>query len=163
MSTAWFISQYKLKTMGKHLIRYCAVDDFTQQVTADGGWWTESEVLGNHAIVKVRASNSVLDSIAAAAGIMKLPVAHLDDSLSSLTTNQKTALRDKVIALGYTVDEIRSHLGDDLGSKTLGDVLRFVARRRLKPRFDVDLGEIVLDGIEQTCRPISEVDLEVTD
>jgi hypothetical protein len=40
-------------------------------------------------------------------------------------------------------------------------VLRFMATRRLKPRYDSLLDLIVLDGDEQDCRPVEDVDREV--
>ncbi len=160
MAIAWFICPYKRETfnVGPFVGRYCAMMDFSPQIKADGGAWSESEVLGNHAIVKVRASAETLDLINAAQGFIRLPKTLLTESLSSLTNAQKTAIVDKLKALGYTITEIRDNLGNNIGNKTLGDVLRFAARRRLKPRYDKDTDTILLDGPEQPVRPIENVD-----
>jgi len=48
--------------------RYCAMNDFHAQIRADGGAWSESEVAGNQAVVKISASASLLAIIAATPG-----------------------------------------------------------------------------------------------
>lgn len=158
---AWFLCPYKRRTPAPLPTRYCAMDDFTAQIRADGGDWSETEVLGNHAIVKVRASDTTLQTIAAATGFTRLPKNRLDDSLSDLSTAVKTAIRDKMLALGYTAQEIQQRFGNDFGSYTLRDVLKFIATRRLKPRFDSNTDTIVLDGAIQPVRPLEDVDLAV--
>ena len=158
MSIAWFICPYKTKTVMGRPARYCAMDDFTQQIIyTEGGAWTESEVLGNVAIVKVRASDTTLTTVAQAAGFIRLPKSLLSEPLSSLTVQQKNIISNKLQAMGYTITELRDALGTDLGSKTLGDVLRFAAKRRLKPRYDQASGQIVLDGPEQPTRSIDDL------
>jgi hypothetical protein len=137
------------------------MDDFTAAIRADGGDWSETEVLGNHAIVKVRASETTLQTIAAATGFSRLPKDRLGDSLSDLSTAVKTAIRDKMLALGYTAQEIQQRFGNDIGSYTLRDVLKFIATRRLKPRFDSNTDTIILDGAIQPVRPLEDVDLTV--
>jgi len=134
------------------------MDDFTPQIRADGGDWTETEILGNHAIVKVRASDVLLSTIAATEGFIRLPKNRLDDSLSDLTTKQKKVLKDKLESLGYSLTEIRADLGNDIGTKKLRDVLKLAAKRRLKPRYDKDTDTIILDGPEQPVRPLEDVD-----
>ena len=155
---AWFICSYKLRP-DRPDRRYCAMDDFTAQITADGGAWTESEVLGGYAIVKVRA----LSTIASTAEFQRVPRDLLIDPLSSLSTAQRRAIRDNLNAMGYTDAEISAALGNtNLNTVTLGQVLRFAASRRLKPRWDDAQQQIVLDGAFQACRPIADVDAEVT-
>jgi hypothetical protein len=134
--------------------RYCAMDDFTQQGVA----WSETEVLGQHAICKVNATGAMLTSIAAANGFQRIPVARLDDPLSSLTNQQKTAIRNRVIALGYTIAEIDAELPGDLGQYTLRQLLRFIARRRRKVRYDQVTDTIIDDGPDQPVRPVEDVD-----
>ena len=53
MAIAWFICGYKLRRAN---MRYCAMDDFTALINTDAGTWSESEVLGGSALVKVRAN-----------------------------------------------------------------------------------------------------------
>ena len=162
MPIAWFIAPYKTKSTVSGLYRYCAMDDFTQQIIyADGGNWSESEILGNVAVVKVKAAQTTLDTISSTVNFVKLPKVLLTESLSDLTPTQKTAILNKLTSLGYSVPEIKNALGDDIGSKTLADLLRFAATRRLKPHFNADQTQILVDGIEQRCRPIEDVDKTV--
>lgn len=121
-----------------------------------------TEVLGNHCLVKVRASATTLAAIAAAEGVTRIPISRLDDSLSTLSNAQRTALRNKVLGMGYTASEVNAAF-PDLANATLGDVLRFCARRRRKPRWDAANGVVVLDGAVQQCVPISDVDGAVTE
>lgn len=53
--------------------RYCAMNDFTPEIRADGGEWSEAEIGGNRAIVKVRADESTLNTIAAEPTFTRLP------------------------------------------------------------------------------------------
>lgn len=154
---AWFLCPYKLRSVFTNR-RYCAMDDFTAQILADGGNWRETEVLGNAALVKVQASAATLSAINAAPGFTRIPVNRLDDPLSSLTSAQLTTIKNKVLALGYTQQELTDALGSNLSLITLGQLLRFIATRRLKPRYDVVTDTIVLDGPIQPCLPIEQVD-----
>lgn len=161
MPAAWFLCQYKRGPSNPLPSRYCAMQDFTAQIVADGGKWAETEVLGNWAIVKVAALQATLDTIAAARGFRRLSKAALNLSLSDLNAGQKATLLSWVTDMGYTVAEVRQALGNDLGLLTLGDVLRFCTRRRLKPRYDEATDTIILDGPEQACKTVDSVDAEV--
>ncbi len=161
MATAWFICPYKRKLNYPSPLRYCAMDDFTPQIHGEGGRWSETEVLGGYAIVKARASDALLTTIAGTAGFQRLPVALLTEPLSSLTGAQRTAIRNRILAMGYTDAEITTALGANIGQRTLGQVLRFAASRRLKPRYDAIQDVIVCDGPVQSCRLIDDVDREV--
>lgn len=156
----WFLCPYKRDTVqfSTSPVRYCAMNDFTTLIKADGGAWSETEVLGNHAIVKVLANATTLATIAAAPGFTRLPKDLLDSPLSDLTNPQKIALRDKIESLGYPREEWQADLGADLGTKTLRDVLRFIAKRRRKPRYDSVTDSIALDGPIQSCRAVEHVD-----
>lgn len=166
MPVAWFICKYKRRPVPPggwwKLIRYCAMDDFTSQINADGGRWSETEILNGYAIVKVKASDTTLDTIAGTSGFQRLPKNLLTASLSDLTTAQKNAIRNKLEEIGYSLTEIKDALGNDLGSKTLADVLRFAARRRLKHRLDEATDTVIYDGPEQSVKPIDTVDESVT-
>lgn len=154
MPIAWFLVPYKRRVGMVPVTRYCAMDDFTASVTA----WTETEVLGDRAIVKVRALSGVLTTLNAEPGFVRLPKDALDDPLSDLTAGQKTALRDILTDMGYTLSEIQNRFGSDLGAYTLHDVLRFMASRRRKPRYDTGTDAIILDGEVQDCRSVEDVD-----
>lgn len=161
MAVGWYIVNYERKVDQPLPTRYCAIDDYTAEIQGYGGWWTETEILGNRAIVKVRARPAVLTALNSI--FKRLPKNRLDDSLADLPPGVKQALKDELLDMGYTVAEILEHLPSDLGDYTLRDVLRFAARRRLKPRYNPETDTIICDGIEQTCRALESVDAEVTE
>lgn len=156
MPVAWFLAPYKRRAGTISPDRYCAMDDYTASAA-----WTETEVLGNRAVVKVRASEVTLAAINADPDFVRLPKDALDDPLSDLSSGQKAALRNLLLDMGYTLQEIQARFGADLGDYTLRDVLRFMASRRLKPRHDRVNDTIVLDGEAQSCRDVDHVDREV--
>lgn len=141
---AWFVAPYKRVPTAKPL-RYCAMNDFTAQIRADGGDWREIEGLGNRCLVKVRASAATLSAITAAPGMTRLPLTRLDARLSALSATQRTALRQLLLDGGYTLDELNAAI-PNLSQATLRDVLRFAVSRRQKPRYDAATDRIVLDG-----------------
>lgn len=159
MAIAWFLCQYKRNMNARRPTRYCAMDDFTQAIYTDGGKWSETEVLGNYAIVKVRANDSTLATIAAADGFTRLPLKLLNETLANLTLAQRTAIANKLAEIGYTVDDLSTF--GNLRDKTLAQVLKFAASRRLKPRYDSDSDTIICDGDVCSCRPIEDVDADV--
>jgi hypothetical protein len=164
MAVAWFLAPYRQKALNSLPARYCAVDEFTAQIRADGGTWAETECLGNYTVVKVRASSSTLQAIGAAAGVRRLPKDRLDDPLSSLTNTQKTTLRNWIEGLGYTRAEWQADLGTNLGAITLRQALRFILKRHLALRYDASSNTLVCDGEERQCLPLLEdVDTAVTE
>ncbi len=165
---AYFIAPYKRDTNAGHPSRYCAMDDFTAALKTDNGFsqeenpilWSETEILGNRAIVKVKGSQTMLNTIASTPGFQKIPLSQLDESLSVLSGGQRTAIRNAVLNAGYTLQEINNRF-PDLSAVTLGDVLRFMASRRLKPRYDAETDTIICDGEVQECKPIDLLDKEL--
>lgn len=162
MAIGWYIVPYKRLTDSNRPTRYCSMDDHTATIQAAGGAWTETEVLGDQAIVKVRATPAILTQLNGVAGFRRLPKDLLDDNLASLSTGVKIAIRNELESAGYTLAEIQAQFGSDLGQYTLRDVLHFFASRRLKPRYDVGTDTIILDGPVQACRDIESVDGEVS-
>jgi hypothetical protein len=169
MAYAWFICPYKRRDRiigSVHKVgRYCAMDDFTTQIRSDGGDWSESEVLGNHALVKVRANDVTIAAIAATTGFIRLSAKWtLSDTLGDLTAVQHTTVNNKLLSLGYTQAEIDTAMGATLAqwrTKTFEQLLDLVATRRLKPRYIEATDTIVCDGAVQPVRSIYEVDNEV--
>lgn len=147
--TAWFFCPYVRRvdpdnpadTTRAPLI----LEEFGAQIDTDGGAITFVECLGNSAVCKVSASTATLNAIAARSSVQRLPVGRLDDPLSSLTGQQRTAIRNRLLAQGWSSAEITSRLGD-LATRTLRDVFRMAVSRRLKPRYDAVGDQIVLDG-----------------
>lgn len=160
MPIAWFICPMKRRTPppGWKLLRYCAMNDFTPQINADGGSWAETEILNGWAVVKVKASDTTLSTIAGTTGFHRLPKNLLTASLSDLTTAQKNAIKNKLEDIGYSLTEIKDALGNDIGSKTLADVLKFAAKRRLLHRLDEATDTVIYDGSEQPVRTIESVE-----
>lgn len=153
---SWFLAPYKAGSVPH--IRYCGMDDFSSLIFADGGQWREVEILGNWCLVKVKASAGTLTTIAGT--YRRIPASKMDDPLSSLTNAQKTALRNMATDAGYTLAEIQAALGD-LSTATLGDLLRFLATRRITPRFDAVSRTIIFDGPARPCRSIDDLDKEL--
>lgn len=158
MALGWFICPYKRRNPGEvPPERYCAVDDFTDLIRADGGDWDETEILGDHALVKVRASVATLTTINAEPGFARIPNhVELNDTLGDLTEPQRTAILNKLLAIGYSQAEIDAVLPANWAAVTLRQVLRFAATRRLKPRYDVGTDTVVCDG---PIQPVKDVGL----
>lgn len=164
MAVGWFIAPYRIKDGFGTKVRYCALDDYTALVNADGGGWDEAECLGpdaGWAVVKVNASAGTLATIAADVDILRIPVAQLDTSLSSLTAGQKTAITNRLQTLGYTLPELQARFPNPLGTYTLRDVLVFTLSRRRAARFDTNQQTIICDGAVMSCTPVDQLDQEV--
>lgn len=165
MPLAWYAAPYKRRddtTPG----RYCAMDDFTTQILADGGNWTETEILGDHAIVKVRASDATLALIDAANGFFGVPKRWTDltSSLATMTNGERNQISALVLSLGYTQAELDAAMGSTLAlwrQKTLKTLLDFMATRRLQPRYNQPTDTIVCDGPLQPVRSVESVDAQV--
>jgi hypothetical protein len=169
MAVGWYIIPYirDRREDSPPRCRRVAIDQYTAQILAAGGYWSETEVLDpgiGRAIVKVRASTAVLTQLD---GLYKrLPKDRLDDPLSDLPTAVLTTIRDELLDMGYPLAEIRDRFGltvDDLANYTLRDVLRFAARRRRKVRYDTGTDSLICDGVIQTPKSIETVDAEVAE
>lgn len=157
MAVGWFVSNMKTKILGGlGTVGYIAMDDFTQQIRADGGDWRGIYV-GNQtrALCKVSAAAATLATIAADPAHMRIPIAALDTTLSSLTNPQKTALQSQLTAMGYTAQEVTDAF-PNIGGATLRQVLEFARQRRTTVRFDGT--NFIADGPPETVEPLSYVD-----
>ena len=166
MAVGWFVVPYKRRVDDPMPVRYPAIDGFTSEILSYGGAWSETEVLGNYCIVKVRAPVAVLSALADVPGFRRLPKDRLDDPLSDLPVVVLRAIRDALEDMGYPLAEIKERFGltiGDLANYSLRDVLLFACRRRLKPRYDSGADEIILDGPIQPVKPLQWVDDEVMD
>src|SRR3990172_3616816 len=135
MSVGWFVSPYNQKALTGYRarFRYCAMQDFDAAIRSDNGDWCEGEILGNSAIVKVRASLVTLSDIASTGGFSRLPGTDLNERLTALTTVQERQLQDLAGSLGYSGVEIDRSLGTDVRGKTLREYLTFLSTRRVRP------------------------------
>jgi hypothetical protein len=165
VALAWFIAPMKVGTDTVGDFRYCAVADFNAQIFADGGVWSEAEILGGAAIVKVRASAATLTTINAAAGFLRFPN-HVDltDTLGDLTVNQRQALLNEALALGYTQAQIDAALPADWAAITLRQVLNFLNSRWKRPLAIVTGSTIFesADWADGTPRLVDDVAAAVT-
>ena len=161
MGIAWYIVPYTIvpKTIAIPLHRRVDLVKYHSQFMSRGVKWREVEVLGNRAIVKVKAPDAVLSALNAE--YKRLPKDRLDDSLSDLPVSIKAALKNEILDMGYTIEEVRDRFGDYLSQYTLRSVLKFMAKRRLKPRYDKAANTIYVDGIVQECKNIETVDSEI--
>jgi len=161
VALGFFLVPYRHRPLCGRLGRVCGMVDFDAQIRADGGAWREVEILGDRAIVKVRATAATLDAIAAVTGVQRIPLERLDDSLSTLPRPQLNTIRKAILECGYTTEELNARL-PDLSVVTLRDVLRFLATRRLKPRYtDATRTAIVCDGPVLSCGSVEALDADV--
>jgi len=140
------------------------MDDYTKEIYTDGGNWSESEILGDAAIVKVKASDKTLTIIQSAKEFFRIPIhVGLDEKLSNVTSDDRTAILTKLNGLGYSMDEIEEVLGKDLSEfndKKLNELLTFTASRRLKPlRIVNGITEFTSEIVAP--KPIESIDKEV--
>lgn len=139
---AWYIVPYTQDPIETIPTRYCEIDDFTSELNEFNARWHELEILGNRAIVVIDAPQAVLNFLDTE--FKRLPKNRLNDSLADLPQAVKSALLNELVEAGYPLAEIRARFGSDLSSYTLGDVLRFAAKRRHVISFDYKSGQIVL-------------------
>lgn len=161
MATGWFLVPYDYKNEAGFVYRAPGMDRFTSLIRADGGSWSEAECLGDEAVTKVSAFPATLNLIANEPEFIRIPMNLLDNTLAELTPQQRTAIRNKLEALGYPTQEIIDRLGNNLANVTLRQILRFILTRRKKPRWDGPSQSIILDGPNQTCKTIEQLDGEV--
>ncbi len=127
MSIAWYIAPYKLDTtrmfMG-NATRYVAIDDETSVINN----WREIETIGNRALVKVSASDSVLTTLDSK--YLRLPKDKINDSLSDLSNNAVTKIKDELLDMGYTLAQIKTKFGNAINLKNflLRDVFDFIVK-----------------------------------
>lgn len=145
----WLLSQYK-PMPGKPQARYCAIEDHRAEIDADGGTFKYREVLGGYAVVKVAGvTAATVQTILADPIIRRFPVVqNLADNLGALTDAQWANYRQFALDLGYPAAEWDAAFtgAGTQGAYTLRDVIAFVVRRRITPRWDVAGQAIVLDG-----------------
>lgn len=166
MTIAWFLVPMSVKPHSLfQWMRYCPMDDFTDQLRAEGGDWAESEVLGNSAIVKVRASDALLGVIAGTAGFYRIPWDWLlADTMADWTNAQYNVVRARLGQMGFTSQEISAALGSNVQqwrTHTFEDLLRFVCSRRFKPLSIDGNGSVTFSDIRVLPLQPDELDRKV--
>jgi hypothetical protein len=137
------------------------MDEYTSEILTEGGNWGNVEVLGGYNIVKVKASDTTLTKLGGL--FLRVPVASLDNKLSSLTAAQKTRVRDVINAMGYSDADIQAVLGNfsNIGQKTLAQLLNFIASKRQIGRYSSLTDSIVYDGAIVTPIPVDDIDTAI--
>jgi len=136
MPVRYYIQEYRVRKVRpeadgpEEVWRELPISDFTPEIQGSDGHWSEIEFLGNRALVKVRAPDAVLATLDAQ-GWPRVPQRPLGTRLSSLTLSQRAALRDQVLAAGYSLQDFQQAL-PDFTQNTLADFLRFLCSRRQK-------------------------------
>lgn len=175
MPAAWFIARFNTTvnltaTMRDTLpedqwpfpfaVRTPAID--FAQLNAQANVRFRHVELTNRIIIKIVASNGVLNAVEALPNVKRMPTALLNDPLSSLTANQRQAIRDELLDQGYTLVEINAQF-PNLAQATLKQVLRYMARTRKNPRFDVPtLAVIDSDEVVDCVPTVDEIEDSVT-
>jgi hypothetical protein len=163
-SIGWYIVPNATKASDRDpAIRsvYCAVSDYTTQIRADGGDWSNTEVLGGYNIVKVKASDTTLTMLDGL--FLRVPVALLDNTLASLTAAQKNRVHDTLNTMGYSDADITAVLGNfnNIGQKTLRQLFNFVASKRQVARYNAAIDSVVYDGAIVVPTPVDAIDAAV--
>lgn len=156
MPVGWFVAEYTV-TRGQP-VRWPLPHNVLQQLNEAGAPWAAAEMLGQRALVKVRAPDAALSAIAGLAGVRRLPKDRLDDPLSDLPKAARDALQQLVLDMGYTRAEVRTRFGNDLGAFTLRDVILFMLGRRRRVRWDRTTDQVVEDGPELPGASLEDID-----
>lgn len=167
MPVAWFIVPFTRRNPPPmawlKFSRYLAINDYIDLVAADGGVFKSVEIRNNRALIKVRASAATLATLNALPGWKRLPKDLLNDPLSSLTVNQRNAIRSELQDQGYTLVEINLAFPNGIGNYTLRDVLQFMTNKRRTMAYDI-VSDGLVESVEQVdCFPgVDTLDTEVT-
>lgn len=166
MAIGWFIIPYQVVFEDNNFVyRRVQICEDTAANPTIPIKWKGCEILGNRSIVKVKASDGVLDALTAK--YQRLPKNILTASLSDLTAAAKTKIKDELLDMGYSFVEIKEKFGDNINLEnyTLKDVLVFMARRCRKPRNVMNgniIVDIVTDGEVRPCpKTVEFLDTEV--
>ena len=162
MAFGWYIVPYgiMLRRVNNRPARWCRMNEFNAIIRADRGQWAESEILGDRAIVKVRADPATLATIAGTFRIF--PLDNLLEGFNSLTVVEQDQVRNDILDAGYTTTEFQGRFGSTVKFSTLDDVCQFMTTRRRMPRYDPGTDMIVMDGDFRSCKNILLVDREVS-
>lgn len=148
MATYWWICRY-VKAMGEFgrpFVRVSAFESYHDDLTKEGAKWRYEEIAGNRCLVRAEMSGALAQTIALDVNCLPLPLKRLDQTLGELSLAARNTLRDIAVEMGYSLTEIRDRLGNNLASVTLGQLLRFLASRRIKPQYNADKTDVVFDG-----------------
>ncbi len=170
MAVAWFIVRFNITIFAQAIFtplpcmaeRNSALDE--PALLANGGRFRRIE-LSDRLIYKISASQGVLDAIAALPGVKLMPTNRLDDALSTLTVNQRNALKNELLDQGYTQADIDAEF-PNLGQATLRQMLKFMSRTKTLPAFDVNTLSVIRSALPEDvvpCEPdVDDVETSVS-
>lgn len=109
--------------------------------------WDAIEAGAGYAIVKMNVKNDkILEQLDAV--YKRLPSDDLKSSLENVPRAKKNALRQSLLDMKYTDEEIDARFPRGFDDKKLEDVVKFMASKRRLPRYDEEKDEHVFDGLE---------------
>lgn len=156
---SWWVCPYKWVSEDEFDYRYCAMNDYTEQLRVDAGrppqpiddhggypssetpLWAEAEMLGDRAIVKVHtgASPAMLTVLEAEPTFMRIPAEVLDIALEdqNISNPDMNRMWAAMVDAGYTQEDLFNLLGitrrQDLRRKNLREVLNAMLSRWRRP------------------------------
>lgn len=148
MPVAWFVAQLQ-PDPDKPTRMVSATDQpkYLDAIRADGGKLGYKDILGASVVGGVQASGPTLQLMNVDPLITPFAgVNNLSDSLAQLTDPQWTAYRNKAISLGYSAAEWDAAFPLTRDNYILKDVIRFLLKRRISPRWDVPSSSVIYDG-----------------
>lgn len=170
LQVGWFIvpnERHDLGVPGRWIGLNSLVDatsglTYNKLIAADGGSWNGDECLGDMAVCKVLASAATLAAIAGEPLITHIPVGALGTQVNTLTTAQQNAIKNRLLALGYSGAELNAAFPLGFaGPYTIRQVLAFALGRRLRARYDVPTAGFVHDGQVDQCLTPDQIDAAV--
>lgn len=173
MAVGWFIFPYVRDPTSTMPRRYCAVYDHTNLAatrTMPNGRQKaairEIEILGDRALCKVRGLPGNLQTLAgfALARLPNVTPAQMDEPLNTfLNPQRRNRIQSAMLDAGYPQVEIDQRWAN-FNLATFRQCLRFMCRRRLKPRYDPATDTIFVDGdIVPAAGDPDIVDSEIAD
>lgn len=165
--THWFLCKYLQDPTLPRVppAFYPAFALYNEDIQREGGTWKMEHVGNIWCLIKARISDTLAQTIGLDINCRRIPMNILDRPLSDLNNAQRNGLRDLAVEMGYTLEEIRSALGNNLANVTLRQLLRFLASRRIKARWDAASSQLVFDGpqVNLDARVVKRLDDTVAD
>jgi hypothetical protein len=122
MKTTWFLVNYKWRWRGLRRVWACAMEDYTKQIAAQRGNWSETgAIVGEQVVVKAQAAEELLVKLEQT--FERLPL--LEKPVRDLGENEMGVLLELLTRLEISQEEISRVSGDN---RMLGDVLELIVR-----------------------------------
>jgi hypothetical protein len=109
MAIGWFLAPFKTKMIGPREIRYCAIDDFTDDIRSVGGAWDGTRIDDNTGIMLVRATQEILNKIKLGSDVA---ITSVEDPTPYWKSTKTSPISNK-ISNNRTIEDISKCLLDD--------------------------------------------------